>query len=215
MIDLLYTKITQPLPAGLWQKYMDSLPKSLQKENAKFLRWQDRHAHLIGKLLLIEGLRPQGFQADILSQLQYNNYGRPFLNWEMDFNISHSGPYVVCALSKNIRLGIDVEEKTHLDFKDFDNIMTEEQWIHIKESADPLHTFYTYWTIKESVIKADSRGLSIPLLSILVKGNTVECDGQIWYLKILHLGEDVCACLATNAEDFILNLRKIDFLREN
>ncbi|MDR2383938.1 MAG: 4'-phosphopantetheinyl transferase superfamily protein [Prevotellaceae bacterium] len=36
-------------------------------------------------------------------------------------------------------------------------------------TTNPFFTFYDYWTIKESVIKAEGRGLSIPLKNIFVK----------------------------------------------
>src|ERR1044072_4992363 len=139
------------------------MPEPLQEKNLKYLRWQDRHAHLFGKMLLGEALQKFGLDSTCLHTLQYNEYDRPYIPGDIDFNISHAGEYVLCAIGRNVRLGIDIEKIHAVDFSDFENVMTDEQWKIIKNNDNPLKTFFSYWAIKESVIKADSRGLSIPL----------------------------------------------------
>lgn len=193
--------------------YLNQLPVSLQAKNAKYRRWKDKHLHLFGKLLLLEGLRNIGYTDEILNKIDYNHYSRPFINEDIDFNISHSGEYVLCAIGKKIRLGVDVEEIKHINFDDFDQVMTHRQWLDIKQSEDPERFFFKYWTIKESVIKADSRGLSIPLLDIHVNDNKVCYDNKTWYLKELNLDERYSTYLATDIENALFKLELVDFYK--
>ncbi len=108
----------------------------------------------------------------------YNNYDRPYINDIIDFNIYHSGNYVVCAIGQDLKHGIDIEKVQDIDFKNFKKVMTDMQWQDIIRSKSPGSAFFKYWTIKESVIKTDSRGLSIPLLDIHVENNKVIYDNQ-------------------------------------
>ncbi len=80
----------------------------------------------------------------------------------LDFNISHSGNRVVCILSTQGRVGIDLEETGDIAIDDFQSQFTTAEWAAITGSSMPLQTFYHYWTAKESLIKADGKGLQIP-----------------------------------------------------
>jgi 4'-phosphopantetheinyl transferase len=211
ILEILYTSFKKALPDNLYSYYLEQIPPLLQEKNLRFLRWQDRHLNLFGKLLLCQGLKKYGYDQKILEKLKYNKYGRPYLNKDIDFNISHSGEYVICVIGKNIRFGIDIEEIKEVDFNDFIKVMTEQQWIDIYQSSHPTKSFFEYWTIKESVIKADHRGLSIPLLDIHVKNNTVNYSNQTWYLKKIIVDENYCSCIAANRQDVDIKLIEIDF----
>ena len=114
---------------------------------------------------------------------------------------------VVCAIGAGIKLGIDVEGIKPVDFDHFRDVMTIEQWDIINRSKSPLKTFFTYWAIKESVIKADRRGLSIPLTDIHVTNDFVDYDNERWYLTCLKLGEGYSCFLAANQNDPIINIQ--------
>ena len=212
-IIILYTKFEDKLPDFWYNKLLNLLPVDQKERNQQFVGWQDRYSHLFGRMLLKCGLEVYGYEENCLTKVQYNKYDRPYLNDKLDFNISHSGNYVICAMGLDLKLGIDIEKVQEIEFKDFKSVMTEEQWHEIKYSESPLWFFYRYWTIKESVIKADSRGLSIPLQDIQVKNNKVEYDNSIWYLFQLNIDSEYCACLATNATKVNISFKFIDFYK--
>jgi 4'-phosphopantetheinyl transferase len=211
MIHIYYSVCTEPLSERAYIYYLNQLPGPLQEKNVKYRRWQDKHLHLFGKMQLLAGLKNMGYTDNILNKINYNDYSRPYLNKDIDFNISHSGEYVLCAIGKNLRLGIDVEEIKQINFDDFEQVMTHRQWLDIMQSEDPERFFFKYWTIKESVIKADSRGLSIPLLDIHVNDNKVCYDNKTWYLKEFNLDERYSICLATDIENALFKMELIDF----
>ena len=193
-----YSKISGGLPDARYEEYLSRLPLALQHKNRKYRHWQDKLLHLFGKLLLIEALRQFNVDSNCLAALYYDGFGRPYVSDSIDFNISHSGAYVICAASKNIRIGLDVEIIKPVDFADFENTMTADEWKNIKASGNPLKAFFRHWVIKESVIKADSRGLSIPLQNIVISTDSAECLGKRWHLRELVLDDTYCACLATD-----------------
>ena len=199
MISISCTNVPDFLTASLFDHYLSLLPAEMQNRNRRFRQWKDRLLHLAGKLLLLQALQDFGYDNQVLCLLRYNEYGRPYLpGADIDFNIAHSGDYVLCAVGQQARLGVDIEKISQVDFADFTNVMTPEQWARINNSPDPLHSFFNCWAIKESVIKADSRGLSIPLNDIFIGNETATCNGRTWYLKQLNIDEGYCAFLATD-----------------
>ena len=198
MVLVFYTRIQEQMPQWLYDKYLTLLPLNLQEKIVRLRQWKDKLLQLSGKILLLEGLQKFGLSGNCLHDLQYNEYNRPYIPGEIDFNISHSGNYVVCAMGKGIQLGIDIEQIKNIRFEDFENVMTHEQWQYIKNGHNQLQYFFKYWAIKESVIKADSRGLSIPLKNIIIENNTALCDDKTWYLNELNIDNDYCSFLAVN-----------------
>lgn len=194
-----------------WNHYIKVLPSVISERSMEYVRWQDQHAYVLGKLLLAEGLSKVGLNKDKLNELQYNQFGKPFLNDNIDFNITHSGEYVFCAIGKNISLGIDTEPIREIEFTHFRDTMNKTQWSYIKNSKRPWEAFFRLWTIKESVIKAEQKGLSISLLDIHVKENLVCYNGRKWFIKELDLNNNICVCLATNIQNPKLNLIEIEF----
>ncbi|MCB2410659.1 4'-phosphopantetheinyl transferase family protein [Hymenobacter lucidus] len=209
VVYLAYIRLQGELPRAVFAKYLTGVPASIRQANARYVRWQDKQAHLFGKLLVHHALTKLGFADDVLSQILYSSHGRPYVVGNADFNLSHSGHYILCAAGQGIRLGVDVEEMRNIDFSHFDEVMTPAQWQQINHCQNPLQKFYELWTIKESVIKADSRGLTIPLKNIIPDNGQVDLDDSNWYIRPLQLDEQYAGCLAVNVEHYDLVLEEL------
>jgi 4'-phosphopantetheinyl transferase len=116
---------------------------------------------------------------------------------------------VVCALGHGIRVGVDIEQVKPVDFADFHDLMNEEQWILIKKATDPLKEFFKHWAIKESIIKADGRGLNIPLNDIMISGDIAYYENR-WYLNELKIDEGYCAWLSSN-QKAVVHAERVEF----
>ncbi len=103
-VQLYYTYFDQPLAAKKFQSYLYTLPTDLQIKIQKFIRWQDQHASLFGRLLLQCGLQPYQYH---LQQLKYTEYNRPFINQKA--GASH---WVTtrCAIMSQLNLVVPVQE---------------------------------------------------------------------------------------------------------
>ncbi|MDY6988825.1 MAG: 4'-phosphopantetheinyl transferase superfamily protein [Thermodesulfobacteriota bacterium] len=211
MILVSYTHFDSRLRDDQWRHYLDRVSVPIQSRIRRYHRWQDRQAGLFGKLLLQEGLREHGYDDVSLDDLSYNPFGRPFLNHPMDFNISHSHGYVICAMTKGARVGIDIEQIRAIDLLDFQRYMSPQEWKNVQKAPSPYGRFYEYWTMKESVIKGDGSGLSIPLEHIRIKANRAELYRTHWFLKEIGINSD-CKChLATDLESPEIRFREFQF----
>ncbi|CAL1517701.1 hypothetical protein MMC2321_01437 [Chitinophaga sp. MM2321] len=197
-MEVFCTRLTSHLSPQLFGEYLSLLPDALQQKNNRYKTDQDKQLHLAGQLLLLEVLQRWGYDRNCLQQVQYNPYHRPYIPGEVDFNISHSGDYVLCAVGRHVKVGIDIEAIKNIDLPDFTEMMTDDQWGEIHAAADPVGAFFSYWAIKESVMKADSRGIYIPLNDIVIENDTARYDGVNWWLFPLHIDPDYCACVAVN-----------------
>ena len=203
-IEISFIRITEPFPENVYGLYLSKLPKALRMQNQRFIRWQDRHAHLMGKMLLLRSSVRLGTGARVLHDLVYNTYGKPSVNY-LNFNISHAGEFVVCACAKsNARLGIDIERKKPVPFSDFVNTMDDKQWEEINRDPErALDVFYRYWTIKESVIKAIGQGLSFPLTDITIGKTSAMVNGatSVWHLAEFSFHPEYAMAIVTDVED--------------
>ena len=212
MIEILSTSFSGPLPGSIWHEYLHQMPKSIQDRVEKYYRWQDRHSFLLGRMLLRRGLIRYGYDATILENISKTSCGKPYLEEGIDFNISHSGNRVVCALSPDSRLGIDIEAVRNIDYDGFQNCFTEKEWSQIGKSPDPQRVFFQCWTRKESVIKADGRGLYIPLQDICTVNDAVYYNKELWYLHNISAEYDYPSCLATNTFRAEIRLLSLNFM---
>ena len=188
---------------------MQILPPEMQSQIICFKRWQDRNASLLGKILLLEGLKRYGYPPDCLEDLSYSSYNRPFLDDSIDFNISHSGEFVVCAINNDGRVGVDIERKRPLGFLEFKNYMTSDEWNTLLETPDQLEYFYELWTVKESVIKGDGKGLSIPLIDIQRAGETASVNNTIWHTKKINIDPGYSCHVAAKHKISAIRVHKI------
>jgi len=204
----IYYSMVRRLEEAVLQEYINQMPFDTQNKIMCFHRWQDAHACLIGRLLLIEGLKNYGFDSEILQKIKYTPYGRPYLKKNIDFNIAHSEDMVICGISNKTKIGIDTELVRPIEIKDFKSQLRSEEWSGIMGKENIYKEFYSLWTKKEAVIKADGRGLFIPLNKIILKDGYAEAEGKKWNLINLNLNEYE-ACLATDAEkEYVIKEKK-------
>jgi len=186
------------------------IPGSFITKNDRFHKFQDRQRNLFGLLLLMRSWHNLFDESLNLENIKTSKFNRPYLpNSLVDFNISHSGDFVVCVLSADSRVGIDIEQKKDVDLKDFTRTMNSDQWTEIHTSNNPLDTFFKYWSMKESVIKADGRGLSIPLTEIILDKDRVSYDGNLWHLYPFKIDASHNGCVASNNKINDLQLVKV------
>jgi len=192
--------------------YLKQLPPSMHHSILKLMRWQDRQASLFSKLLLIKGLAEFGLSKEVLRDIKYTPYNKPYLDGNINFNIAHSGRSVVCCIGQDIQLGIDVEELRYIEIDAFSNYINPTELKKILTADNITSSFFNYWTKMEAAIKADGRGLNISLDDILFNEDQAIISEKIWHLKDIDIRNGYLAHIASNKpiiDDIIL--RKIEF----
>lgn len=210
MIKVYHTRCEAQFPDAVLSKYMQLLPDEIASKISRKKNWQDAQASLLGKLLLKKGLAEFGLSDD-LSKLKYNEFDRPYLQKRLDFNIAHSGPYIVCAFAENQSIGIDIEQIKDVSIADFRNVFHQEEWQILLSSANKKETFFNYWTAKEAIVKAEGKGLNIPANSIRIKGESVRIADSKWHYKEIFIFENAITHLASNKQLEDIRYVPVDF----
>ena len=89
----------------------------------------------------------------------------------------------------------------------FDTIFTKNELEIMNRSTNPVFTFYKYWTIKESVIKAIGKGMALPLNEVVVSEDD-QCSFRNQHFKIQIIDVEAgyyCALANSVKQDYSLN----------
>ncbi|WP_242222227.1 4'-phosphopantetheinyl transferase superfamily protein [Bacillus cereus group sp. BfR-BA-01380] len=198
-------------------KYMNKLPVKEQERIKRYQRWEDRQNTFLATKM-VRRLLSEYLDKPIDSlQIFRDELGRPKLigqnNWLGDFNVSHSGEWVICAMVGEGRVGIDIEKIRPIDFDVAKYCFTMEE-LDVLFNLNPekqLSLFYELWTLKESFVKAIGQGLSYSLNSfgfdmeswkggrILLK-NAQGIPQYGWHFRFFHLDEKYRIALCSNQQ---------------
>lgn len=138
-----------------------------RREKLKRYRFQEDYLRTLFGEIFIRMKASEYLGVDISKvDIGYNEFGKPYIKEanNFEYNISHSGDWVVCAISNNC-VGIDIEKigKAHLDVAERFFTRSEYKLLCEIENESVDETFFKLWTMKESYIKWLGGGLSIPL----------------------------------------------------
>lgn len=112
----------------------------------------------------------------------FKEHGKPMLPKELGlyFNLSHSGDYVLCAVS-DTETGADIQKHERYADRLAERFFHPEEIAYLKEAKDRKQCFYDLWCLKESCIKCTGRGLSTGLEKFSVVpffyGEEITLDG--------------------------------------
>ena len=178
----------------LFEKKLDTVDKERRK---KILRLPKNTPQ---KQSLGAGLLIKTFVGDITS---YGIGGKPQA-LETQFNISHSGRYVVLSVS-NEPVGVDIELLQRGRRKIASKFFTLEGNIQIDQSYDPDRTFTRLWTLKEAFLKCigTSIGRNLRKTSINLNGGDIRVEQNInnypYYFKEYNIeGYQLSVCSEDN-----------------
>jgi len=165
-------KCRQP---GLVERYLSWLDEQEQSRYERFRFPHHRHEYLAAHALLRSTLSRYSDCPPEAWSFMRNAYGRPEIAVgkgppPLRFNLSHTEGLVACAVTRSAVVGVDVEgteragdleEIAAMTFAPAEltdlNALTGEDW---------SRHFFALWTLKEAYIKAQGKGLSIPLQQI-------------------------------------------------
>lgn len=181
------------------KELLKELPENMHDRALRYRFKQDAYNYVLGRLLLKRGLVARGL-GNKFEHIVYQADGKPIIEG-IHFNISHSYNLVVCALSTEGIIGIDVEKEEEVNLGDFKPWFTNIEWADIRNAQHPVKKFYWYWTRKESIIKALGVTLS-SLHKIKLDGTqqTFTEKSKKWYLKDLDFSPGFFGSLCTERE---------------
>lgn len=169
MLHLYYLRMDIELASMEWIEWLPYVSKERRERVARFHILKDAQRSLFGELLTRYALCDNtGRENNELKFIQ-NRFGKPMLKREEDkseihFNLSHSGRWIVCAVDYT-PIGIDVEEMKPMSLQIARSFFSKDEYEALLREPEISRQeyFFALWTMKESFIKADGRGLSLSL----------------------------------------------------
>jgi phosphopantetheinyl transferase len=159
------------------------------------MRQEVHKKHILGHWVAFNTLKTLGVTLEELKQVALNRFGKPFIpSHRAFFNISHSGAMIICAASEQGEIGIDVEEIKAVDWIQYKDCFSMMEWRNISFANDSNRLLLELWTKKESLLKADGRGLQVPLTDVILeeKYGLIKGEEKKWYFKPIPLNGYVC-----------------------
>lgn len=140
--------------------------------------------------------------------LLFNDTGKPFFENGPFFNISHSGRYIVMAVS-NKEVGVDIEENVERNMWALIRIFNEAEAKMIKEHAD----FYYLWCAKESLIKCMGSSISkVKEVPSLPLNGLKTFKGKDYQSKTFVYEKHIISITRESNEDFEVKMERINQL---
>jgi len=158
MFEIFVTKVNPKLTIKNLIKYVNSETRArVAKQHVK----QIADNMILGDILAKIAIK-KSFDIDVSKQkFAYTMYGKPYLSnySNVHFNISHSGEYVICAVS-NKPVGVDIQKIGQYNYDVAKRVCNETELKQIEDSLDKASEFTKLWTQKEAVLKMYGTGIA-------------------------------------------------------
>lgn len=162
------SKLTGEWDEQSFQQLLALVSEEKKARIVRFVHKKDAWRSLLADMLLRLALKKHFHLQHEELAFDTNTYGKPYLIGKpnIGFNLTHSGDWVGCVVGTS-PVGIDIEEIRPIDIQIAKRFFTKQEYESLKilSPAEQTQRFYHLWTLKESCIKADGRGLSVPLNS--------------------------------------------------
>jgi 4'-phosphopantetheinyl transferase len=170
VVHVLTVQQDDPAVRARLERYRTLLSDDERAREARFHFDADKERFVIGRALArLQLSRFLGGDPRDWT-LMTNQYGRPELatapRVPLGFNISHTRGLVACAVAATTDVGVDVEftdRRLTQDIAERFFAPQEVADLRALSDEDQARTFFDYWTLKESYIKARGMGLALPL----------------------------------------------------
>lgn len=137
---------------------------------SRYRDMKDKLRSYWAEMLLRQAVQDRGLSMEQL-RFASEQFGKPILvnmhtNQKIayDYNLSHSGDHVVCAISES-RVGVDIQE-----YRGYKPTLVkrccspkEQEYLFHLNKKEQNSEFYRLWTLKESYMKSTGEGLRVPL----------------------------------------------------
>jgi 4'-phosphopantetheinyl transferase len=212
VVHIFYHHNVQGSSSKTADKFLDSFPPGIQSQIVKYKNPADRNRAALGKALLVRALKILEI-PESLDDIRYTRYRRPYFNDSFDFNISHKGDFVVCAISKTHRVGIDIEKVRPVVLDDFEHAFSEMDWSTIlnSDASHQLQLFYSLWTKRESFLKAIGTGFHQSTNNIYIGSGTISWDKEQWFIQEIIIDKEYSCHLSVSQCLPRIQLQEIKF----
>lgn len=176
-------QISDPELLSLYESLLNDEERA---QMPRFYFEHHRHQYLVTRALIRSCLSRYYPDKPADWQFSKNAYGKPEVSHPdisspIRFNLSHTDGLILCGLTRNRDIGVDVEDaqrSTRAALESLSSYFSAQEIadLALLPASEQKLRFFDYWTLKESYIKARGAGLAIPLdkFSFHFTENTLE-----------------------------------------
>jgi 4'-phosphopantetheinyl transferase len=171
-----------------------------ERQRAARFRHQRHRDKFIAGRAMMRGVISRYVEPDPRDLVfEYLSHGKPKLAGALresglEFNLSHSGNVALCAVTRGVTVGVDVERIRELrDMQGLANRFfsrEEATQLECESEEERLASFFRCWTRKEAYVKAIGQGISCPLDSFAVSISASDPA------RLVHIDRDVSVAAA-------------------
>jgi len=201
--DYTFTDISRYNDSSIFEEAYNSLSRWRKERIDRLKTGRSRLLSLGAGILFDEAMRKRGLDPDRLVIAASAN-GRPFLpdHPDIHFSLSHSGNMAMCAVSeKNVGCDIQIIDERRLSAAQKAFSAEETEIFEKLDKTGRTAFFYRVWVLKESLAKADGRGLAFPMKTVSVMISADSCaeeagsEGWLYRLQEVPAPEGYRAAL--------------------
>lgn len=151
----------------------------------------------------------------------YKENHKPYIFPDINlcFNLSHSGEYAICSISKK-EVGCDIEKISNINMGFAKRFFTQAEYDFLaaeENEAERKKKFYRLWTLKESFMKITGYGAKLPLKAFNVKiekeisvTHNLNLKNEFYFKEYYIEDEYCCSCCGLENDFSSLKIIKID-----
>lgn len=217
-------QITDP---ALLKRYKSLLSDDELAQMPRFYFARHRHQFLLTRALIRTTLSRYFPVEPEAWRFEKNGFGKPGISfpdnqWPVRFNLSHCDGLILCGITRDHDIGVDVEDALRSTRAAFDGLSSYFSASEIAALArlpedQQKQRFFDYWTLKESYIKARGMGLAIPLdkfsfqfeadrLSGFETHPDLDDDATNWQFWRMPMAERYRVAVAVNSGDMVFTI---------
>lgn len=212
MLKLYVTQLSGIREEEWFASHYSGLPEARKRKTDRFLRMQDKLSGMAAWFLLKYAAKEEGVHEEKIV-IETDERGKPYFKESngLFFSLSHSGQYVICAVSDE-ETGADVQEIS----EKLESLSLAERFFRrgeydeirsLPEKMQKRH-FTRLWAVKESYVKFTGEGLSRGLDTFLIDWNgsriTDERGKTAGFFLLWEIENYIVAACTENVQEGIL-----------
>lgn len=230
-IHLYFAEPRRITGTALLQRYQALLSDDERMQLSRFYFDRHRHQYLVTRALIRCSLSNYYDVSPGDWIFGKNSFDKPEIAFPsitqpVRFNLSHADGLIMCGLTREFDIGVDVEDcqrSTQAGFSRLSSYFSEQEIAALSNlpEVEKKQRFFDYWTLKESYIKARGGGLSIPLrkFSFQFRENRLagfgvdadlDDDAGNWQFWRVSMAQHYRAAVAVNSGDTVFTIKAVN-----
>jgi 4'-phosphopantetheinyl transferase len=210
VMKLLYASINDVSDKDI-EPFTKLLPVFMQAYIKRFSNESDRKHRLLARLMLRRCIIHTTGNDMLLHAWQTDVNNKPFIPQWHQFNISHSGEFVVFIYDDQA-IGVDIEKREDIDYASLSDYFHPEEKSQLIHSRDKKNTFYTIWAKKEALLKAVGIGISNVMAEFNCLEKSIIYENQTWFFYPVEISTEYTCYICTDKIIFKQELMKFNQL---